>query len=217
MGKFSILRSGGGARSGPAIVLIALLVALGLSSCGSSTSGSAPSAEPNNLLSQSELTHYPAGSVQQAFLNFWSDLQFRSWADAVSFYDPAFREFVGTATIVGGKKINGTSYPLLKPEIVRIGDDKGGTTVYYTVRLADGTKELGSITWKKVGGNWQIIYDSRLDSELSQLEQNRVEIEKNGHLRADPNQAPSAAAAKAANTASQVQARFLQQQLKGEG
>jgi hypothetical protein len=212
MGKFSIR---GGTRGGLTVALIALLVALGLSSCGSSTSDTASSAEPDNLLSQSELTHYPAGSVQQAFLNFWSDLQFRSWADATSYYDPPFREFIGTAEIIGGKKINGTSYPVLKPEIVRTGSRNGKTTVYYTLRLADGTKELASITWKKVGGNWQIVYDSRLDSELSQFAQSQVEIENKGTLPAS-DQPPSPAATKAANEASQLQANFIQQLLKNE-
>ena len=123
--------------------------------------------------------------MQHAFLNFWSDLQFCSWADAAAYYSPAFRNFVGTAKIIGGKKLNSSSYPLLKPEIVRVTHSPGETTVYYTLRLQDGTKEQDSVTWRHEGGNWQIVYDSRLDAEMAQLEQNRVEIEKNGVLPTD--------------------------------
>jgi hypothetical protein len=217
MGGFSIFRSRCLAVRIPLVALGALIAALIFSACGSSSSESAASAEPNNLLAPSELTHFPPGSVQRAFLNFWSDLQFQSWADAVAYYDPGFRDFVGTAAVIGAKKLNGSNYPLLKPEIARVGNGRGETTVYYTLRLADGSKELASVTWRKEGGNWQIVYDSRLNSELAQLEQDRVEIEKNGSLPTDPNQPPSPAAARAANGASELQARFRQQDLRSEG
>jgi len=197
--------------------LIGLIVALALSACGSSTSQRVSSgSEPNNILTPAELTNYPAGSVQNAFVNFWSGLQFRSWADAAAFYDPSFRDFIGTASLIGAKKQNGPTYPLLKPAIVRVGESNGETTVYYTLRLADGTKELNSMTWRNEDGNWQIVYDSRLDSELAQLEQNRVEIEKNGSLP-EVGESASPAAAKAGNEASQLQARFRQQELNNEG
>jgi len=202
-----------------ATVLAVLLAALVLSACGSSNASqsSSPSgSEPSNLISAAELKKFPAGSVQQAFLSFWSDLQYRSWADAAAFYAPAFRQFVGTAKIIGAKKLSSSTYPLLKPEIERIGEGSRETTVYYTLRLPEGTKELNSITWKREGGNWQIIYDSRLDNDLDQLMQNQVEIKKKGSLPADP-QHVSPAAAKAGNEGSELQAQFRQQELKNEG
>jgi len=154
--------------------------------------------------------------VQQAFLSFWSDLQFRSWADAAAYYEPAFRQFVGTLKIIGAKRINSSSYPLLKPEIQRIGTRTGETTVYYAVRLPEGTKELDSITWRRQGGNWQISYDSRLDTELNQLEENRVETEKHGKLPTNPEKV-SSAATKAGNEGAELQARYGQRALKKEG
>ena len=198
-------------------VLVAAISVAAIPACGTSTSDPSPSVAPDNLLTPSDLSQYPAGSLKNVFLNYWSDLQFRSWANAVAYYDPAFRDFVGTATVIGAKKLNGTTYPLLKPTIVRTGASNGETTIYYTLRLPDGTKELNSMTWRKEGGNWQILYDSRLDAELAQVEQNRVEIEKNGSLPTDPNQGPSPAAAKAGSEASELQAHFRQQELKNEG
>lgn len=203
-----------------ALAFTALLGAL--SACGSSnaptssTTPSSSSGEDGNLISAAELKHYPQGSVQQAFLNFWSDLQYRSWADAAAFYDPAFRQFVGTARIIGAKRLGSSTFPLLKPEIERVGKGPGQSTVYYTLRLPEGNKELDSIAWRDIHGNWQIVYDSRLDTELAQLAQNQVEIERTGTLPTG-NQGPSPAAAKAGNEASELQAEFGQKQLKQEG
>ncbi len=207
------------ARRAIQAALAALITVLALSACGSSEASKPTSSgsEPGNLITAAELKKFPERTVQQDFLNFWSDLQFRAWPDAAAYFDPRFRRFVGTASVIGAKRLNATSYPLLKPTIVRIHTANGETTVYYTLRLSNGTKELDSITWHKVGGNWQIVYDSRLDGELEQLVEQRVEIEKKGSLPRNPNQAPSPAAARAGNEASQVQARFSQQRLKNEG
>ncbi|MGA8745501.1 MAG: hypothetical protein WB507_06530 [Solirubrobacterales bacterium] len=206
------------ARRAIPTAFVAVIATLALTACGSSEASkpSSSSSEPSALISTTELKKYPEGSVQQAFLNFWSDLQYRSWADAAASYEQAFRKFVGTAKIIAAKRINSSTYPLLKPEIQRIGRRLGETTVYYTVRLPEGTKELNSITWRRLGGNWQIAYDSRLDLELDQLEENRVEIEKNGKLPTNPQQV-SPAATKAGNEGSELQARYRQQELKKEG
>jgi|SRR5665811_1147608 len=194
--------------------LAGLLVALAVSSCGTSASEPASSLATNNLLQGSDFSRYPQGSVEGTFFKYWSSLQFRSWAEAAAYYDPSFRDFMGTATLIGAKKLNGSTYPLLKPTVARVGSQGDETTVYYTLRLADGSKELNSMTWRKEGGNWQVIYDSRLDAELAQLAQNRVEIDKSGSLPTDASQAPSPQAAKAGLDASQFQARFREQELE---
>lgn len=193
--------------------LAALVVAAALSACGTSTSTSvSPQSTEASLLRESDISRFPAGSVERAFFEYWSSLQFRSWAEVAAYYDPRFRAFVGTANVIAAKKLNASTYPLLDPKIVRVSNSNGDTTVSYTLRLPEGTKELDSITWRKENGNWQIIYDSHLDSDLSQLFQNRVEIETNGSVASD--KPPSAKAAKAAEEGAELQARFLQQELK---
>jgi hypothetical protein len=201
-----------GIRRTSILALVGLALVLGVAACGGGASESTASLPPSNLLRPSEISHYPAGSVQRSFLQFWSDLQFRSWADAVAFYDPRFRKFVGTATVISAKKANASAYPLLKPQIVRVGTNPTDTTIFYTVRLAEGTKELASTTWLKEGGNWEMIYDSRLDAELGQLARDRTEIERTGSPPSATKQ-PSPRAARVANEAEQLQARFLQQEL----
>ena len=187
------------------------ILAVAVSSCGTSEPSAALA--PNNVLSASELTSAPEGSVERTFDEYWSALQFRSWADVAAYYDPGFRDFVGTASLIAAKKLEASSYAVLKPSVVRVKRTPGEATVYYTLRLADGTKELDSITWREDDGNWQIVYDSRLDAELSQSAQNKVEIETSGVLATDPSEVPKEALL-AGNAASRLQARFLQQDLE---
>jgi hypothetical protein len=190
----------------------ASLMSFGASACGNSAVGPTSSAPPGNLVLRSEVDGPPEGSVKHAFLEYWSALQFQSWAEVASYYDPSFRDFAGTPSIIGAKKLNGPSYPDLKPSIVGVTRHSGLTTIKYTLWLSDGTKELASVTWQKVGGNWQIIYDSRLDAELSQFAENRVEIDQNGVLPTSLDQI-SPDAARAGSVATQSQARFLEQEL----
>jgi hypothetical protein len=198
--------------------LLALVLALGLFGCGSSSTEDLQVSEgASGLLKTAEIEKEPAGSVERAFLDYWSNLQYRSWADAATFYDPRFRDFVGTAAIVGAKKLNGSVYPVVKPEIGRVDLNQGNTTVYYTLLLPDGTEELDSITWRKVAGSWQIVYDSRLDAELGQLATNRAEIEENGAISTSAATPLSEEAVRAGKAAEEKQAQFLERELETSG
>jgi hypothetical protein len=190
-------------------LLAALLLSVGVSACGNSAEGPTSLAPPDNIVSQSEVDRYAEGSVKRAFLEYWSSLQYQSWAEAAAYYDPSFRDSVGTAAVIGAKKLNAPSYPKLKPSIIGVTDKGDLTTIRYTLWLADGTKERASVTWQKVGGSWQIIFDSRLDAELNQFAQNRVEINRNGVLPTDLDQI-SPEALRAGNAAAQRQALFLE-------
>lgn len=196
-------------------LLTALVVAATVSACGTSASGPSTTLAPSNLVDHAELVKYPDGSVDRTFLEYWSNLQFNSWADVVAYYDPSFRSFIGTATLISAKKVAASSYPVLKPELVRTSSGQGVTTVYYTVIMEDGTKELASTTWRKVGGNWQIVYDSRMDGELTQLAQEKAQLAEGGPPGTASTEQPlSTKALRAGKAASQIQARFLQQELQ---
>jgi hypothetical protein len=191
----------------------AWVVVLGISSCGDSS----PETErvPDNLVSRSEVDRQEKGSVEQAFLEYWADLQYQSWAEVAAYYEPDFRDVVGTAAIIGGKKVNAPSYPLLKPEIVRVRARGELATINYSLRFIDGSRELASVTWRKLDGSWQLVYDSRLDAELKQYAENRVEVEENGVLPTDPANV-SPAARQAGEAAARKQAQFAEQTLGGK-
>jgi hypothetical protein len=186
------------------------MVAFAISSCGSTSSTEAP---PTQLIKQSELSHYKKGGVERVFLNYWSSLQFQDWPEVATYYDPKLRNFIGTATLIGAKKLNALSFPQLKPRIVKVNSTANNASVYYTLSLPDGTTEFNSALWRHGRGTWHLIYDSRLDSELSQLAQSRVELDKTGQAPV-VSSTPSPQASRAANAAAQRQARFLQQQFK---
>lgn len=192
--------------------LAAWIVILGISACGSSEEE--PQRVPNNLISQTEADKRQA-AVERAFLEYWSDLQYQSWAEVAAYYLPAFRDSVGTATIIGGKKLNGSSYPQLKPKIVRLRNNGEFTTINYSLRFLDGSTELASTTWRKVGDAWQLAYDSRLDAELKQYAENKVEYALNGALPVDPAET-SPQAVRAGAVAAQAQARFIEEALGDE-
>jgi hypothetical protein len=186
-----------------------LILAFASSSSGSSAG---PTVAPDNVVKGSDFSRYKPASVGRAFLQYWSSLQFQSWPDVVAFYDPRLRDFIGTGSLIGAKKLDATLFPQLKPGIVRVSSKAGNDTLHFTLRLSDGTKEFDSTTWRRAGGNWQIIYDSRLDDELRTLFQQRVEQQKNPAATAST--PPSQAALRAGNNAAQLQTQFLRQQFK---
>jgi hypothetical protein len=190
-----------------ALIGLAVLAALVLSSCGG---GESQPPEANNLVGQAELEKYPPDSAARSFLELWSDLQYQSWAEVAAYYSPGLRRFIGTEELVGAKKVDASTFPVTKPEIGRIKEDGPETTIYYSMALPGGTRELGSTTWRKEGGNWEMIYDSRLDAELNQFARNRVETEEHGAPSTEAGKAPSAAASRAGIEAAHLQSEYLE-------
>lgn len=193
-----------------AALLAATAATLTLAACGNVAEGPTPSDPPGNLVSTAEVRKAPAGGVRHAFLEYWSALQFQAWSEAVSYYDPSFRRSIGTASIIAAKKLNAPSYPLLKPAIATVTSYQGVTTVKYSIWSSTGSKELASVSWRKTGGNWQIVYDSRLDAELSQAAMNRVEMKRVGALPADAGEI-SPEAGRAGDKAALDQARYVEE------
>lgn len=193
-------------------LLAAILTTAALTACGNATSGPSATDSPSNLVTPAEIDKAKAGSVEQAFLEFWSALQYQAWAEAASFYATPHRDSVGVAAIISAKKLNAPSYPRLKPAIKGISSRDGLTTIKYSLRLEDGTTELSSIAWRNEEGNWEIVYDSRLDAELAQAVQNKVELARSGVLPTDLDEV-SPAAKRASERAAQRQARFVEKGL----
>lgn len=197
-----------GLRLGALVVAAAVIISV--SACGNAAEGPSPSDAPSNLVSRSEVDRAKGGSVEQALLEYWSALQYQAWAEVASYYDKSLRGLIGTASIIGAKKLNAPSYPLLKPSIVEVTSRDDLSTIKYSLRLADGTRELSSVTWREVDGSWQIVYDSRLDTELTQFEENQVEISRTGVLPTEISEI-SPDAVRAGGKGAQKQARFLQE------
>jgi hypothetical protein len=192
---------------------LTVLIALVLAACGSSGTGPPSATAPDNILAPAEIAKYPAAEAERSFLEFWSNLQFHSWADVAAYYAPDFRDFIGTARLIEAKKAGASVYPTLHPEGVRSNTTRGITTVYYSLRLEDGSREPASTSWRREDGNWQMIYDSRLDAELAQIAQERVQFGGDS-ADAESSEPLSAEALRAGKVAANAQARFLEQELQ---
>lgn len=197
-----------------ALALIGL--ALAISACGDSEEGPAANVRQNSLVAQSELDRYPQRSVERTFLQYWSDLQYNAWADVAAYYDPAFRDFIGTARLVAAKKTGSSVYPYIRPEIKEAQTEDDLTTVYYALSMDDGTTELASASWREDDGNWQLVFDSRLDGELATLAQERVALAEAGGEVVATELPPSSKAVQAGKAAARLQARFLEEELEAE-
>jgi hypothetical protein len=195
------------------IAVVALAFAVG--GCGSSEEGPAANVKQHELVTQSAMARYPEGSVERTFLEYWSNLQFNAWADVAAYYDPGLRNFVGTSSLIAAKKTGSSVYPYLRPTIKETKTEDGLTTLYYTLSMEDGTTELASTSWRKVGSNWQLVYDSRLDGELSAVAEERIALAESGESLATE-LPPSAKALQAGKAASLLQSEFLEKELKAK-
>src|SRR5918995_1181404 len=76
--------------------LIVVIVTVGCSDAPAGTgtqSAAAPSSAP--LVSSREIDAEKPGSVERAFLSYWSFLQASAWLEALSYYDPDLIRAIG--------------------------------------------------------------------------------------------------------------------------
>jgi hypothetical protein len=83
--------------------------------------------------------------------------------------------------------------------------------------MEEGTTELASTSWRRNDGNWELIFDSRLDGELSASAQERVTLAEEDEDGLATELPPSAKALRAGRAASRLQAEFLQDVLNDGG
>jgi hypothetical protein len=155
------------------------------------------------IVTDQEIAKYSPDSIQNAFLSFWQNLQFHSWRDGLSWYDPALQRFIGPQRIINGLEALASFYRVAKPvidSVTRTGYDT--MQIHYLVSLPAGPIELETIEWRRVGSAWRIEFDSFLNQGLvsysEEAEQNQIDPtaqtpsvravhlgEKVGHIQAE--------------------------------
>lgn len=157
----------------------------------------------NALIPESTLERYQRDSVQRAFYEYWSSLQWQAFKNAADYYRADLREFVGYDDLLVALIGQGGYFRSSRPEIARVSVGNGETIVRYRVTPVDGDKQTLSQSWRRVKGRWRITYDPFLDTALAQAAQ----LERQAQI--DPSaQKPSSAAVRAGNAARRLQARY---------
>jgi hypothetical protein len=177
------------------------VLAVFLGACGGSDNTPYSPPPKQHLVGQKEKKGLRPGSPERALMDYWAALQFQAWPQAVGFFDPSLRDFIGASRITQALQARTSTFQISAPEIVRVARKGAVTTVYYKLALPDSNL-LESTSWRRIAGGWRIFLDSGLDDALQSQAEKRVD----GPSRSRP----SPKALRAGRQAAALQSRFLQ-------
>ncbi len=180
---------------------------------GDDSSPNSREEKTKQLVSEKERAKFPEDSVENAFFNYWSNLQFLDFNTAVDTFDPRLVEFVQSSRLEDSLKLQRGLFLKSKPEIIRVRKRGNRASVRYTIVDIDGQVTPNTITWVRDDGEWKILFDSLLDKILSFHAQNKAQK----RINPDPKAPPAKQAIEAGDSASRLQRRFLEQLEDGGG
>ncbi len=165
------------------------------------------------LISEREITALPQSSPRRALLSMWSDLQWQSWTDALSYYQVGLVKQVGVTEFLQAWKFNAATYRTAKPKIEGETIQDGHITIRYLLSGSQVESTPSSITWEKANGQWIIYYDSSLDTTLRTWAQAEAQQAiNNPHARTLSSRAITAGV-----HAGEIQDQYLASQLTKNG
>lgn len=198
------------------LALVASVLVLG--ACGGSADDEARQVQTTSVIAkndpvrefmvtEAEIDKAPRGSVERAFLQYWSDLQFQAWAVAARTYEPGLRRFLGVDILIRALSNQGPTYLSTRPDIVSA-KTSGDRAVIRYFRIGNRGATPTSISWiRGDSGRWLITYDALLDQALADSRQ--LETQQ----AIDPvSQKPIPAAVRAGNKARKLQSQYVAQQ-----
>lgn len=200
-------------------VLLAAVVGVGLGGCGSNDADQGAVVArrsiaeqvgplPRATLTPQRIAREPTGSAREAFLRYWSNLQYGAWAMAVDAYDPPLRRAIGAHTLTEALKAQAALYRTTRPAIDGVRRGGAITTVLFHITDGGQTKTWSS-SWRRTGGRWRLIYDPLLDDPLRSSAQAAAQTAINPAA-----QQPAPRAVQAGYRASQLQSRYVESLLK---
>ena len=128
------------------------------------------------LIQQKDVLATKAGTVERAFLLYWSGLQHQAFADAAGSYDPGLIEAIGLNQIVEALKSQAPYFRSVRPSIESATSEGGLTTLKYLVRDEKNTVVPRSLTFRRINDDWRIYYDPFLDLALQAYVQNATQV-----------------------------------------
>jgi hypothetical protein len=151
-----------------------------------------------------EIDATPPSSAQRAFLSMWSDLQRRSWNDAMSSYQAGLIAQIGRSNLLRALEFNALLFRTAKPTLEGQTSNSGRVTIHYAVSGPQVRRFEASITWSQENGRWIVYYDPILDLVL------RAWAQAQAQEKIDPNaRKPSQQAIAAGIRAAETQERYL--------
>src|SRR3954452_4158124 len=95
--------------------LASLVLAVAIAGCGGSSGDKQAELPKQQLIGSKQENRYPAGSPKRALMEYWAALQYKAWAQALSFYDPKLRDYVGSGRIVAALSAGASTYQVSAP------------------------------------------------------------------------------------------------------
>jgi hypothetical protein len=211
-------RRGAPARS---LCIGALLAALAFAGCGEESTDPQlgdkslvnPKDLPEAVISEEDRDQFEKGSAEIALLDYWQSLQFQDLADALGFYEPGLRRAVGEDALLEALRSQSSLYRVRKPGILEDETETEGdlTTVRYVIEDLSGGVTPHSVTFRKRGGEWRIVFSSLTGEGLLGSAQARRQVE------IDPSaQSPGPEAQQAGARAAQKQQDYLDSVISGD-
>jgi hypothetical protein len=158
------------------------------------------------FISNREQGRYAKNSVERAFLDYWASLQYGAWDDAVTFFDPGLRDFIGSERLSESFKNQDTFYAHTSPHIVSVQRKGRNRAIRYRFVDPSGAESRRAITFRREGKKWRIVFDSYLDDVL------RAYAQSVAQQRINPTaKAPGARALRAGAAALRLQSRYRTQ------
>ena len=159
---------------------------------------------PDAVIAADDLDRFSQQSPQRAFLEYWRDLQYQDLASALVFYEPGLRRAVGEDLLADALQFEQAVYRARKPGIVGTDERNGLASVRYVLTDLSDVTTPQSMTLRRHGADWEIVYDSFLGDSVSSLVQTQAQA------KIDPSaQAPGAEAQRAGSAAAQRQVGYL--------
>ena len=156
------------------------------------------------LVNADEVERQAPGSVERAFIAYWSAVTYREWSVAANFLSDEVRGALDPQYLADAFELENATGTPVKPMIRDVVTTRGQTTVRYYTRSSTGELRPTSMAWVRRGGEWFIRYSPTLDSSYGSAVQQAVQAEVNPTATE-----PSKAALRAAASASREQAKTL--------
>jgi hypothetical protein len=171
-----------------------------------------PADLPEAVISEDDRDQFDDGSAEVALLDYWQSLQFQDLTTALGFYEPGLRKAVSSSLLLETLRSQSTLYRIRKPGILKEATESTGdlTTVRYVIEGLSGEVTTHSVTFRKDGDEWRIVFSSFTGEGLLASAQARRQVEL------DPSaQQPGPEAQQAGARAAQKQQDYLDNVLQG--